>query len=72
MESLDSTLETKRPAAALNLLSQQKQPQAAISSEGQCQASISVFKLFPRKRGWVVKVLDLKSRGHGFKFCFDH
>ena len=34
MESLDSTLENKRPAAALNLLSQQKKPQVAISSEG--------------------------------------
>ena len=35
MESLDSTLETKRPAAALSLLSQQKKPQAVASSEGQ-------------------------------------
>jgi len=33
MESLDSTLETKRPAAALSLLSQQKKPQAVASSE---------------------------------------
>ena len=45
MESLDSTLETKRPAAALNLLSQLKKPQVAISSEGQYQANISVFAL---------------------------
>ena len=35
MESLDSTLETKRPAAALNLLSQQNKPQVGVSSEGQ-------------------------------------
>ena len=34
MESLDSTLETKRPAAALNLLSQQNKPQVGVSSEG--------------------------------------
>ena len=45
MESLDSTLETKRPAAALNLLSQQKKPQVAISSEGQYQTSTLVFSL---------------------------
>lgn len=45
MESLDSTLESKRPAAALNLLSQHRKPQVAISSEGQCQTSISVFAL---------------------------
>ena len=43
MESLDSTLENKRPAAALDLLSQQKKQQAAISSEGQYPTSISVF-----------------------------
>ena len=43
MESLDSTLETKRPAAARNLLSQQKKPQVAISSEGQYQTSISAL-----------------------------
>lgn len=45
MESLDSTLESKRPAAALNLLSQHRKPQVAISSEGQYQTSISVFAL---------------------------
>ena len=32
MESLDSTLETKRPAAALSLLSQQKQQQQVVAS----------------------------------------
>ena len=45
MESLDSTLETKRPAAALNLLSQQKKLQVAISSEGQYQTSILVLQI---------------------------
>lgn len=45
MESLDSTLETKRPAAALNLLSQQKKPQVAVSSEGQYWTGISIFTL---------------------------
>ena len=32
MESLDSTLETKRPAAALSLLSQQKKQQQVVAS----------------------------------------
>ena len=44
MESLDSTLENKRPAAALNLLSEQKKPQLAIPSEGQyCILSLTVL-----------------------------
>ena len=43
MESLDSTLETKRPAAALNLLSQQNKPQVGVSSEGQLW-TLSKFK----------------------------
>ena len=43
MESLDSTLETKRPAAALNFLSQQNKPQVGVSSEGQLW-TLSKFK----------------------------
>ena len=35
MESLDSTLETKRPAAALSLLSQQQTPQALAPGKGE-------------------------------------
>ena len=42
MESLDSTLETKRPAAALSLLSQQKKQQQVVTSpDGKKSAWIS-------------------------------
>ena len=42
MESLDSTLETKRPAAALSLLSQQKKQQQVVASpDGKKSAWIS-------------------------------
>ena len=70
MESLDSTLETKRPAAALNLLSQQRKPQVAISSEGQYQTSISLLTLTNYYPGSVADWLGhrtLRSGGRGFK-----
>ena len=43
MESLDSTLETKRPAAALSLLSHQKKQQQVVASgpDGKKSAWIS-------------------------------
>ena len=72
MESLDSTLETKRPAAALNLLSQQKKPQVAISSEGQCQTSNSVFTLTNYFPGSVADWLGLRTGSRAFKSRSDH
>ena len=58
MESLDSTLETKRPAAALSLLSQQKKQQVVASPDGKKSTCISFLweeSNYTCKRFWKYK-----------------
>ena len=61
MESLDSTLETKRPAAALSLLSQQKKQQQVVASpDGKKSTCISFLweeSNYTCKRFWKYKNL---------------
>ena len=63
MESLDSTLETKRPAAALSLLSQQKKQQQVVASpDGKKSTCISFLweeSNYTCKRFWKYKNLIL-------------
>ena len=61
MESLDSTLETKRPAAAISLLSQQKKQQQVVASpDGKKSTCISFLweeSNYTCKRSWKYKNL---------------
>ena len=71
MESLDSTLENKRPAAALNLLSEQKKPQLAIPSEGQYCILTVLMNLYlspPSKQSAPMKGSHWKRQL--FKICY--
>lgn len=76
MESLDSTLETKRPAAALSLLSQQKKQQQVVASpDGKKSTCISFLweesnytcKRFWKYKNLVVNFSFLKRARQTFK-----